>query len=76
MTGNVDDVFPGRNATSGGVSETEVNDATVMPTGLPCASRDVMAVMPLGKWPRTVRKRAVSSGPGCCELADVSMLIK
>ncbi|GDY50245.1 hypothetical protein SVIO_008680 [Streptomyces violaceusniger] len=75
MTGKVADVFPGRNATSGGVSETEVNDATVMPTGPPCASREVIAVMPLGKCPRTARKRAVS-GPGRRELVDVSMLIK
>nr|WP_232545952.1 hypothetical protein [Streptomyces antimycoticus] len=37
-----------------------MNEATVMLTGLPRASRDVMAVMPLGTCPRTARKRAVS----------------
>ncbi|GAA3729030.1 hypothetical protein GCM10023082_28570 [Streptomyces tremellae] len=50
----------GRNATSGGSSETEVKDETAMPTGPPRASREVTAATPLGKCPRTDLNRAES----------------
>ena len=68
MVGNVEEVFPGRNATSGGSSETEVKDETVMPTGLPAASSEVIAVIPLGKCPRTERN-LTESKPGGSEEA-------
>ena len=54
IAANARDVFCGRNATSGGSSETLVNDWQVMPTGLPpCIV--VMTVTPLAYWPSTSR---------------------
>ena len=43
----------GRNPTSGGSSETDVNEPIVKPTGVPSALVAVMMVTPVGKWPST-----------------------
>jgi hypothetical protein len=43
------DCFPGKNATSGGDSDTDVKDPTVMPTGAPVSSHDVTTATPVGK---------------------------
>src|SRR3954451_3347095 len=48
------DVVMGKNPTSGGSRETEVNDPTVKPTGWP-STIAVTTVTPVGKWPSTRR---------------------
>ena len=50
----------GRKPTSGGSSETEVNDPIVNPTGA-SPSMPVTMVTPVGKWPRTVRNCLASN---------------
>src|SRR5882724_2803484 len=59
----------GRNATSGGSSETDVNEPTSIPTGAPSGSVAVMMQTPVGYWPSTCRNRA-GLAP-CCSIADV-----
>src|SRR6185436_20570262 len=48
------DVVIGRNPTSGGSSDTEVNEPIVKPTGSP-STIAVTTVTPVGKWPSTRR---------------------
>src|SRR5690606_14166240 len=54
---------PAKKPTSGGSSDNELNEPTDMPTlcGSPSAMK---TVTPVGKWPRTCRKRAESKGGG------------
>ena len=47
----------GRNATRGGSSDTEVNDPTAIPTGPLSSCVAVTTTTPVGKCPRTWRKR-------------------
>jgi hypothetical protein len=48
------------NSTSGGSSESELNELTVMPTGAP-STRAVTTQTPVGKWPSACRKALVSN---------------
>ena len=59
MRGQVVDVFAAQNSTSGGSSDTDVNEFAAMPTGS-SSSIAVMTVMPVAKWPRTDRNDAPS----------------
>src|SRR5437016_5049500 len=54
MRGQLDDVLPGQNNTSGGSSDNEVNEPTAKPTG-PAWSAAVMTVTPVGKCPSVWR---------------------
>ena len=55
--GKLVDTWVGRNATRGGSSDTEVNDPTAIPTGPFSSCMAVTTTTPVGKWPRTWRKR-------------------
>src|SRR6202012_4198353 len=44
------------NSTSGGSSETELNELTVMPCSVPSGPRAVMMATPVGKVPSALRK--------------------
>src|SRR5580692_10158323 len=44
------------NSTSGGSSDTELNELTVMPCSTPSAPRAVMMATPVGKVPSALRK--------------------
>src|SRR5580704_9630901 len=68
MCGNVEDFLAGRNATSGGSRETEVNEPTTMPCGVPSGSHAVATATPVGKWPSTSRKYL----PEASELASTA----
>ena len=61
----------GRKPTSGGSSETEVNEPIVKPAGCSAPSSPVampvMIVTPVGKWPSTCRKWAESNSSDCTE---------
>src|SRR3954453_17751491 len=61
MRGQVLDVFAAQKSTSGGSSETDVNEFAARPTGS-SPSIAVMTVMPVAKWPSTERNDA-ASGP-------------
>ena len=54
MRGHVDDAFDAQNSTSGGSSDTDVNEFAETPTGS-SPSIAVMMVTPVAKCPRTVR---------------------
>ena len=56
MAGQRSESIIGRNPTSGGSSDTEVNEPMVNPTGVPSAVVAVTTVTPVGKWPSTWRK--------------------
>ena len=60
MRGQVVEVRPTQNRTSGGSRDTDVNELAATPTGS-SPSMAVMIVTPVAKWPRTSRK---SSPPG------------
>src|SRR5438477_8812967 len=73
MRGHVVLAYAAQNATSGGSSDTDVNEFAARPTGSPpSGSTAVMTVTPVAKWPSTDRYRAAStvgysgsgSGPG------------
>ena len=51
--------MPAQNSTCGGSSESDANEPTAMPTGVPSAMA-VMTVTPVGKWPSTWRYLAES----------------
>ena len=51
--------LPGRKATNGGSSDTEVNDPIAIPIGFPLLTA-VTAVTPVGKCPRTLRNTSDS----------------
>ena len=55
MAAHRSEVTIGRNPTSGGSSDTDVNDPMVNPTGVPSAEQAVTTVTPVGKWPSTWR---------------------
>src|SRR5437868_8214861 len=57
--GHDDELLSGMNATSGGSSETDVNEPTAMPAGLPSGSTPVTTATPVGKCPSTWRNLAV-----------------
>ena len=59
MRGQVLDDFAAQNSTSGGSSDTDVNEFAAMPTGS-SPSIAVMTVMPVAKWPSTERNDAAS----------------
>src|SRR6476661_10573013 len=61
MRGQVLDDFAAQNSTSGGSSDTDVNELAARPTGS-SPSIAVITVMPVAKWPRTERNDA-ASGP-------------
>src|SRR5215211_7287771 len=63
MLGQEEDVLAGRNATSGGSSDTDVNEPMAKPTGLP-SSMAVTTVTPVGNAPSTLRKWAGSWAGG------------
>ena len=64
ISGQARDVRDGQNSTSGGFSETELNDWHVMPTGSPLLI-EVTTVTPVAKRPSTSRKwRACASASG------------
>src|SRR6266700_973354 len=62
ILGQVSEVPGGRIATSGGSSDTEVNDRTDIPAGTP-SQRAVTMTRPAGKWPSTRRNQS-SRKPG------------
>src|SRR6476660_7039530 len=68
--GKLVDDRSGRNATSGGSRDTEVNDPTAMPTGPAASCSAVTTTTPVGKCPRTWRKR-----PGSIATALRSSLV-
>ena len=47
--GQLLDALSGMNATSGGSSETELNEPIAIPAGLPSGSIPVMTATPVGK---------------------------
>src|SRR5688500_18068777 len=47
MRGQLDDDLSGRKATSGGSSETDVNDPTAIPAGCPSGGRAVTTATPV-----------------------------
>ena len=60
MPGQLDELCPAQNPTSGGSRETEKNEPTARPTrSLPLPA--VMTVTPVGKCPSTWRNRAESN---------------
>src|SRR4051794_30481326 len=61
IPGYVVDDLAAQNNTSWGSSETEVNEFAAMPTGWP-SFMAVIKVIPVAKWPRTVRYVAGSGG--------------
>src|SRR6266508_2091826 len=61
----------GKNPTSGGCNEIDVNDPIVNPIGRSPAS-PVTIVTPVGKWPSTARKWALSN-PGGPESVAVAI---
>lgn len=48
ILGQVVEERPGKNATSGGSRDTEVNEPMTMPTGVPSGSFAVTTVTPVG----------------------------
>src|SRR5690242_2363107 len=60
ILGQLDEDLSGKNATSGGSSDTEENEPMARPAGEPSSSRPVITTTPVGKWPRTWRKRCWS----------------
>ena len=54
IRGQVVDDFAAQNSTSGGSSDTDVNELHAMPTGS-SPSIAVTMTTPVAKWPRTVR---------------------
>ena len=52
ICGHDDDPRSGKNATSGGSSDTDANEPTARPTG-PLGAVAVTTVTPVGKWPST-----------------------
>src|SRR3954464_2952889 len=58
--GHDDELLSGMKATSGGSSDTEENDPTAMPAGLPSASTPVTTATPVGKCPSTWRNLVAS----------------
>ena len=62
MRGHVVLAYAAQNATSGGSSDTDVNEFAARPTGSPpSGSTAVMTVTPVAKWPSTDRYRAAST---------------
>src|SRR5688572_30044640 len=53
--GQVVELLAGRNATRGGLSDTDVNEPTTIPTGSPASPIAVTAQTPVGYCPRTRR---------------------
>ncbi len=62
IRGHVVDVRAGARLTSGGSSESEVNDWQVKPSG-PVALAAVTTTMPDTKWPSTLRITAGETAP-------------
>src|SRR5581483_3621430 len=60
IDGQVVDVWAMQTRTSGGSSDTEVKELAASPTG-PSSPWPVTTVTPVAKWPRIVRKRALST---------------
>ena len=56
------DFLSGMNATSGGSSDTDENEPTARPAGLPSLVIPVTTATPVGKCPSTVRKCEPSIG--------------
>src|SRR5579864_4169981 len=54
-----------QNRMSGGLRDTEVNELTVTPTGLPAAFRVAATTMPVAKCPSVVRKALESMDMEC-----------
>ena len=50
-------------STSGGSSDTELNEFAVIPTGRPSGASAVITVTPVAKWP-SARRKSVPSKPG------------
>src|SRR4051794_1082151 len=65
MRGQLDEVFPGRNATSGGSSDTEGKDPMAKPAGCRSSPTAVTTTTPVGKWPSTWRNFASSNVDTC-----------
>src|SRR5579863_4532322 len=59
IDGHVVELFAGQNSTSGGSSETEVTEFADIATG-PSGPLAVTTVTPVGRCPRTLRKRSAS----------------
>src|SRR4051812_17667706 len=55
------DVRSGKNATSGGSSDTDVNEPTAIPAGVPSLAIPVTTATPVGKCPSTCRNRLPSN---------------
>jgi hypothetical protein len=56
IAGQVSDDFPGQSRMSGGDNETDVTEFAAIPTG-PSGVCAATTVTPVGRWPRTQRKR-------------------
>ena len=65
MRGHAREVFAGQNSTSGGSSETLVNDWQVRPTGSPSAI-PVTTLTPVANRPRVARKCSAATGSWTC----------
>ena len=63
ILGQDEEPLSAKNPTSGGSSDTELNDPTASPTG-PDSAAAVMTVTPVVKWPSTWRYLAESNGDG------------
>src|SRR3954452_23331108 len=59
ILGQIDEFLSGRNQTSGGSSDTDVNDPIAKPTGEP-SNTAITITTPVGKWPSTCRNFALS----------------
>jgi hypothetical protein len=66
--GQLDEFLPGMNPTSGGSRDTEENDPTARPVGLPTEGTPVMTATPVVKWPSTCRNLCASNDVGIIEL--------
>src|SRR4051794_37467014 len=55
--GQLVDALSGKKATSGGSSETEVNEPTASPARSPSGVLAVITQTPVGYWPRTSRNQ-------------------
>ena len=61
--------------TSGGESETELNELAVMPTNWPDGARAVITVTPVANWPSASRNARVSKFGGAARFINEQISI-
>jgi hypothetical protein len=64
ILGKLEDPLSGKKASSGGTSDTDVNEPTAIPAGRPCGSIPVTTTTPVGNRPSTCLNRAESNSTG------------